>query len=115
VIAHANIDNVPDNLIPGLYVNALIDVGAQTVKALPNEAVIKADGRDFIFISDTTDGHEAHFHYKRIEVKVGTKELGYTQVDILEEMPENYSIVIKGAYYLQSHLMKSEGGGGHSH
>ncbi len=115
VIAHANIDQVPDNLIPGLYVNALVDVGAKTVKALPNEAIIKADGREFIFVSDASEEHGDHFHYKRVEVKTGVKELGYTQVDIVEALPENYSIVTQGAYYLQSHLIKNEGGGGHSH
>ncbi|WP_353102541.1 efflux RND transporter periplasmic adaptor subunit [Myroides odoratus] len=115
VIAHANIDQVPDNLIPGLYVNALIDVGEKTVKALPNEAIIKADGREFIFIADATEEHEAHFHYKRVEVKTGVKELGFTQVDIIEAVPDQYSIVTQGAYYLQSHLIKNEGGGGHSH
>ena len=115
VIAHANIDQVPDNLIPGLYVNALIDVGAKTVKALPNEAIVKADGREFIFVSEVSDEHEDHFHYKRIEVKSGVKELGYTQVEIVEALPEAYEIVTQGAYYLQSHLIKNEGGGGHSH
>lgn len=115
VIAHANINQVPDNLIPGLYVNALIDVGAKTVKALPNEAIVKADGRTFIFVSDTSEEHEEHYHYQRVEVKTGVQELGYTQVEIVEEVPANYSIVIQGAYYLQSHLIKNEGGGGHSH
>lgn len=115
VIAHANINQVPDNLIPGLYVNALIDIGAKTVSALPNDALVKADGRTFIFVADATEEHTAHFHYQRIEVKTGVKELGFTQVDILEELPEKYSIVIQGAYYLQSHLIKNEGGGGHSH
>lgn len=115
VIAHANINQVPDNLIPGLYVNALIDVGAKTVKALPNEAIVKADGRTFIFVSDASEEHEEHFHYQRVEVKTGVQELGYTQVEIIEEVPANYSIVVQGAYYLQSHLIKNEGGGGHSH
>ncbi|MGQ8870225.1 efflux RND transporter periplasmic adaptor subunit [Myroides sp. TSA_177.3] len=115
VIAHANIEQVPDNLIPGLYVNALIDVGEKTVKALPNEAVIKADGREFIFIAEEGEAHEEHFHYKRVEVKTGVKELGFTQVDIIEAVPDQYSIVTQGAYYLQSHLIKNEGGGGHSH
>lgn len=115
VVAHASIDQVHDNLIPGLYVNALIDVGANTVKALPNQAIVKADGREFIFIAEEAGEHEEHFHYKRVEVKTGVKELGYTQVDILEALPNPYSIVTQGAYYLQSHLIKNEGGGGHSH
>jgi cobalt-zinc-cadmium efflux system membrane fusion protein len=48
-------------------------------------------------------------------VKTGTKQLGYVQVTLLQNIPANAQIVLKGAYYIQSHLLKSEGGGGHEH
>ena len=120
-----------------MYVNALIDAGANTVKALPSEAIIKADGREFIFVleeghkeevaHDEKEGHnhedgDKHeevegktFHFQRIEVKTGTSQLGYTQVTLLQKIEPNAKIVLKGAYYIQSHLLKSEGGGGHEH
>jgi len=41
--------------------------------------------------------------------------LGYVQVTVLQDLPKNAKIVLKGAYYIQSHLLKSEGGGGHEH
>ncbi|MGL4584701.1 MAG: efflux RND transporter periplasmic adaptor subunit [Flavobacterium sp.] len=117
VIAHANIENVPETLIPGLYVNALVHVGEKTVDALPNEAIVKADGREFIFVLE--DAHEEEggtsYHFLRIEVKTGVSELGYSQVSVLQEMPKGAQIVLSGAYYIQSHLIKSEGGGGHDH
>ena len=56
VAVHANISNNQQKLIPGMYVNALIDVGSNNVKALPNEAIIKADGREFIFVLE--EGHK---------------------------------------------------------
>ena len=137
VAVHADISNFQQKLIPGMYVNALIDAGANTVKALPSEAIIKADGREFIFVleeghkeevaHDEKDGHnhedgdkheEAEgktFHFQRIEVKTGTSQLGYTQVTLLQKIEPNAKIVLKGAYYVQSHLLKSEGGGGHEH
>ena len=49
------------------------------------------------------------------EVKTGTSQLGYTQVTLLQKIEPNAKIVLKGAYYIQSHLLKSEGGGGHEH
>ena len=137
VAVHADISNFQQKLIPGMYVNALIDAGANTVKALPSEAIIKADGREFVFVleeghkeevaHDEKDGHnhedgdkheEAEgktFHFQRIEVKTGTSQLGYTQVTLLQKIEPNAKIVLKGAYYIQSHLLKSEGGGGHEH
>ena len=134
VAVHADILNDKQILIPGMYVNALIDVGLNNVKALPVDAVIKADGREFIFVLEEhakeedhdeevghghDDGHEHNEgksnHFQRIEVKTGTTQLGYVQVTILQQISTNAQIVLKGAYYIQSHLLKSEGGGGHEH
>jgi cobalt-zinc-cadmium efflux system membrane fusion protein len=137
VAVHADILNEKQILIPGMYVNALIYIGNNSVKALPVEAVVKADGREFIFVLEEetagerhdeqaghqhADGHEhadeAHgksYHFQRVEVKTGASQLGYVQVTILQEIPETARIVLKGAYYIQSHLLKSEGGGGHAH
>lgn len=135
VAVHADISNKSQTLIPGMYVNALIDVGARNVQALPVDAVVKADGREFIFIleegheEETHDEKEGHshedgdvhehegktFHFQRIEVKTGTSQLGFVQVSVLHKIEENAKIVLKGAYYIQSHLVKNEGGGGHSH
>ena len=136
VAVHADISNGSQALIPGMYVNALIDVGTREVEALPVDAIVKADGREFIFVleeghsdehaeesHDESEGHEhketVHagktFHFQRIEVKTGTVQLGYIQVTLLQEIDKDAKIVLKGAYYIQSHLLKSEGGGGHEH
>lgn len=135
VAVHADIINKSQTLIPGMYVNALIDVGAKDVQALPLDAIVKAEGREFIFIleegheEETHDSEEGHshedghkheeagkmYHFQRIEVKTGTSQLGYVQVSVLQKIDANAKIVLKGAYYIQSHLLKSEGGGGHSH
>ena len=115
-----------------MYVNALIDIGVNKVPALPVDAVIKAEGREFIFIweKENSEPHEEHdesekhkegeahekeITFARIEVKTGTAQLGYVQVTPLVNINHGDKIVVKGAYYLQAHLQKSEGGGGHSH
>jgi cobalt-zinc-cadmium efflux system membrane fusion protein len=122
VAVHADIANSNQALIPGMYVNALIDVGTQNVASLPADAVVRADGREFIFILEETHKEEAgyeeegrSYHFQRIEVKTGTAQLGYVQVTVLQPIEKNAKIVLKGAYYIQSHLLKSEGGGGHEH
>lgn len=135
VAVHADIANKSQTLIPGMYVNALIDVGAKDVQALPVEAIVKAEGREFIFILEEGHEEESHdkeeghshedghkheeaakmFHFQRIEVKTGTSQLGFVQVSVLQKIDADAKIVLKGAYYIQSHLLKSEGGGGHQH
>jgi cobalt-zinc-cadmium efflux system membrane fusion protein len=180
VAVHADIQNDKQLLIPGMYVNALIDIGSQPVNTLPVDAVIKADGREFIFVLEEghgeesgkehgeeghahqdgekqeevhdhakgerkhtkEEGHdhaegeeEAHeeegndhaesgehkdthgtsYHFQRIEVKTGTAQLGFVQVTPVQHLEPGAKLVVKGAYYIQSHLLKSEGGGGHEH
>ena len=122
VAVHADILNDKQILIPGMYVNALIDIGKNKVNALPVDAVIKADGREFIFILEDEqvtkakkETDEKLYHFQRIEVKSGTTQLGYIQVTPLQVLEKNAKIVLKGSYYIQSHLLKSDGGGGHEH
>lgn len=149
VAVHADIVNDKQTLISGMYVNALIDVGSKSVQALPNEAIVKADGREFIFVleeHETGEKEAEHdhkegkkhdeeaehdhdekendkhaektgksYHFQRIEVKTGNTQLGYVQTTPLQGIEKDAKIVLKGAYYLQSHLLKSEGGGGHAH
>lgn len=132
VAVHAEIVNEKQMLIPGMYVNALVDIGVNRVDALPIDAVVKAEGREFIFLwekenldqkredasssrQDEKDDHEPSISFSRIEVKTGVSQLGFVQVTPLSEIHQGDKIVVKGAYYLQSHLVKSEGGGGHHH
>lgn len=136
VAVHADIANEKQQLIPGMYVNALIDVGAHTVAALPVDAVVKAEGKEFIFLLESSyekkpsakEDHDGHDHdpvpaketagktyrFRRIEVKTGSAQLGYVQVTPLQDIGDA-QLVLKGAYYIQSHLLKSGGEGGHAH
>lgn len=115
VAIHAEIENKDEKLISGMYVNALIDLGANAVFALPLEAVVKADGRSFIFVLEDDTSKNKELHFKRVEVKEGTTQLGFVQIDLLQKIDTNAKIALKGAYYIQSHLIKSQGGGGHDH
>lgn len=110
VIVHAVIDNAANkNLIPGMYVTALISTGNQMMPALPIEAVVRSEGKQYIFMvaSDSKDIKAGTYHFVKTEVKTGVSELGYVQVTPLEDLPKNARVVIKGAFYLES---KSVGG-----
>lgn len=56
IIAHAVIKNASKlSLIQGMYVSALIDVGNQVTTAVPVDAVVKSQGKEFIFIVDSEE------------------------------------------------------------
>lgn len=115
VAVHTEIDNKDEKLISGMYVNALIDLGSNSVFALPIDAVIKADGRSFIFVVEENTSGDDEMHFQRVEVKEGAAQLGYVQINVLQKINPDAKIALSGAYYIQSHLTKTQGGGGHAH
>jgi cobalt-zinc-cadmium efflux system membrane fusion protein len=114
VAVHAHIEDKGKLLIPGMFVNAIIDVGNREAKTLPLEAVVQAEGRHFIFVKDAHQ-HDDHTAFRRIEVSVGSSQLGFVEVTPVQKRFKGEKIVISGAYYLQSHLQKGADGGGHHH
>lgn len=101
VIVHAVIENTSkQNLIPGMYVTALISIGEQLTPAVPLDAVVRSEGKEYIFI--VTDETQKGIHFKRTEVITGVSELGYVQVKVLKPLPKEVKLVKKGAFYLLS-------------
>jgi membrane fusion protein, heavy metal efflux system len=93
------------NLLPGMYVNAYIENSENKVTALPSEAIVSFDDKDYIFAyeKDKEEAGKAFSEYRMIEVKKGYSGSGYTEV----KLPEGFNlsterIVTKGAYCLLS-------------
>lgn len=106
VHCHLSISNDPA-MLPGMYVKALIETRTDDVQALPVEAIIQSEGRDYIFIQMDTAQDKAKF--KMIPVIKGTEQEGYVAITF----PENFNaadakIVIKGAYALLSAMKNVE-------
>jgi cobalt-zinc-cadmium efflux system membrane fusion protein len=111
VIVHAVINNKEQkNLIPGMYVTALISTGNHLTSAVPVDAVVRSQGKQYIFVviqPETQKGTEKKLSFKKEEVSTGVSELGYVEIKPLNPLPENVKVVLKGAFYLES---KSAGG-----
>lgn len=104
VVVHAVIDNAAGmNLIPGMYVTALISTGNKMVPSVPTGAVVRAEGRQFIFVvSEEKNAEKNHFHFTKLEVQTGVSALGFIQITPVDEFPKDAKVVTKGAFYLQS-------------
>ncbi|GHV64375.1 hemolysin D [Bacteroidia bacterium] len=87
-------------ILPGMYVSALIDVGGQMLKAVPSSAIANAEGKQYLFL--LVDTEDETFQFKKIEVITGTSELGYVEIKPLEAIPEDATIITKGAFYVMS-------------
>jgi len=124
VTIHAEIENKTGDLLPGMYVDARIVIDNKRVIALPDEAIVAEGGLNYIFIEaghehqDDPDHANLQNHeyvFRKVEVNTGVSDIGFTEVVAAEEIPENPTIVIRGAYYLQAEMKKSQGGVEHHH
>lgn len=91
-------------LMPGMEVTAVVVTGAEARPALPAEAVTEEKGVPYVFALTKKEKEkgETHYHFRRVRVKTGVTDRGYTEVTPLEPLPENTQLVRTGAFYLSS-------------
>lgn len=107
IIVHATLDDTAEELLPGMFIEALIMTDSTQAWSLPSEAVVSNGDEHFIFV----EGGPSTF--KQVQVRTGASELGYTEIVLLGELPADAKVVLKGAYYLLGELTK--GSGEHNH
>jgi RND family efflux transporter MFP subunit len=102
---YASVTGTCKNVLPGMYVNAIIESSNNQVTALPSDAIVSFDDKDYIFVFDKNKEEDGKpfTEYRIIEVQKGVSDGGYTEIIL----PEGFDIstakvVIKGAYNLLS-------------
>lgn len=121
---HCHIDEEDTELLPGMYLTAVVETGGAVLPALPTEAVVDYQGKKYIFV-ETPDAIRpdesaqeppaSRAQYFRMnEIQSGNSELGYIAVTVPDSL-QKARIVVKGAYSLLSKLKNSEEEGGHGH
>jgi cobalt-zinc-cadmium efflux system membrane fusion protein len=125
VRVHAYLSEEQPNLLPGMYVEAMIVTDNKTVLSLPEQAVVSDAGQSYIFIieeeehadveqaSDSVDQEHHGTHLNAVPVITGTSEEGYVEIRLLEEITEESKVVTKGAFFVLSEMRKGEGGHHH--
>ncbi len=120
---HAEIQNQDNDLIPGMYVDGRIIVDDYETYTLPESAIIREGESAYIFVKssiahkdeeehkeDRENQNEGeHISFRKIQVKTGVSDRGYTEILSFEGMNENLEVVVYGAYYLDSEMTKGEG------
>lgn len=112
VTVHCVANTQSRNLIPGAYLNALIETGTEEVNALPETAIADFAGKKYVFIETgqrKDEKGEVNYHFQLLEVAIGSADAGYVEV----KLPENFDlatgkVVTKGAYDLISKMKNSE-------
>ncbi len=102
---YATVSSLCKNLLPGMYVSALVSESSDMVTVLPSDAIVSFDDKDFIFVFDKekVEAGKNFTEYRMVEVKKGVSDSGFTEVKIPEGINLNTSkIVRKGAYSILS-------------
>ena len=102
---YASVQGVCKNVLPGMYVNAVIEASGNKVAALPTEAVVSFDDKDYIFIfdKDKEEAGKPFTEYRMIEIHKGVSDNGFIEVILPEGFDiQTAKVVIKGAYNLLS-------------
>lgn len=124
---HCHIDEEDKELLPGMYLNAVVEAGGALVPALPTEAIVEYQGKKYVFV-ETEGTHteddiasEEHAptgegqHFEIVEVQTGNSEFGFTEITSSGPLNKDSEIVVEGAYALLSTMKNSEEEGGHAH
>ncbi len=96
---HAKLIRSTSELLPGTFVNAEIEMDRAKVNCIPDEALVKWEGKEYIFVEENKG------FYRMTPVKTGSSNEGFTE---LKSPLPSKNIVIKGAYTLLMKLKNNE-------
>ena len=132
IAVHSRITGDKTGLIDGMSITGMVSLDDVLSTAVPNEAVVNADGKYYIFLvkeqEEEPHDHkedEAHDHnhdhgsekatqFVRMEIVKGASQLGYTAITPVSEIPHGTHIVVKGAFFVNA-KMNDTGEHGHAH
>ena len=134
IAAHAVVQGNKTGLIDGMNVTAIVSLNNVTTPAVPNDAIVNADGKYYVFVQTDKKAEEHHEegekegshkeseeehkedksskNFEKVEVLKGVSDMGYTAVTFVNEIPANAKIVVKGAFFVNAKLSNT---GGHEH
>jgi len=137
IAVHSTIQGDKTGLIDGMNITAMVDIAHASTPTVPNDAIVEADGKFYIFVHlddapqaahdetdhDHKDGYD-HDHtaenkdnegsvsFEKIEVAKGVSYMGYTAITPVKEIPTDAKVVTKSAFFINAKMSDS---GGHAH
>ncbi len=127
IAIHCNVTGNKTGLIDGMNITGMVSLNNVTAPAVPNDAIVNAEGKNYVFIvtdkkpkehrheseaHDHSDNEKGNINFEKIEVVKGVSNMGYTAVTFVQSIPSDAKIVIKGAFFINAKLSNI---GGHEH
>lgn len=96
---HCHFEAYDKTLLPGMYMNAIVEIKNGKVASINDEAIVSFEGKDFVFVS------KGNNQFDMLEIKKDNSENGFTEINSIDGKDiSNSQFVIKGAYSLLMQL-----------
>lgn len=89
---HCHFNQYDKTLLPGMFMTADIELKANNTTALPEEAIVSFENKQYVFITKGSN------QFEMLQVQTGNTENGFTE--IIGDNLTNQTFVTKGAYNL---------------
>ncbi len=99
---HCHFEQYDSKLIPGMFMNAEIQVQNNKSWVLPSESIVSFEGKQYVFLN------KGNNRFEMVEATTGNAENGYTEIILNDSLLQDSTFVVKGAYAL---LMKMKNTG----
>ncbi len=96
-LVHCHFENNNHDLLPGMFLTGEFKISNAQVKALPQDAVIRYEGKEYIFVAKDTA------IFEMLAIETGIKQGGFVEIKN-KDLPEGKQVVIKNAYSLLGKL-----------
>ena len=131
IAVHSKVRGNKSGLINGMNITGAVSLSNSSTPAVPNEAIVEADGKFYIFVKtnkkveehtdeeskDPNEKNKEHkneksINFEKIEVVKGSSDMGYTAITTVNEIDPTAQIVVKGTFFVNAKLSNS---GDHGH
>ncbi len=87
---HCHFEDYDKTLLPGMYMNAEVEIKLQNALSVNEDAIVSHEGKDYVFLE------KGNRQFEIVEVKKGVTENGFSEISTLEGKDMlNASIVTK--------------------
>jgi len=122
ISVHCDVTGNKAGLIDGMNITGIVSLDKSTTAAVPNEAIVDAEGKNYIFVQTDkkpeeheetvekegkTKEHAKTINFEKIEVVKGTSDVGYTAITPVKAIPSDAKIVVKNAFFVNAKLVNS--------
>jgi len=98
---HCHFKNYDKNLVPGMYMNAEVELKNKRAQVIAESAVVRYANQDYVFIQTNKT------NFEMLPVKIGAKENGLVEIENFAEA-NNFPIVVNGAFSLLMKLKNTD-------